>query len=165
MSKQHLKVAADTVVTIDYTLTLDDGEVYDSSAETGPLEYLHGHEQLIPGLEAALEGMQVGESKQVVVTPDLGYGEFDPEAVELVPYDAIPAEIDLELGMTVELYDEESDQEIEATVAEIGDDGVVLDMNHPLAGETLHFSVKVVGVRAAFAEELAHGHVHGEEHD
>jgi len=165
MSKQHLKVAADTVVTIDYTLTLDDGEVYDSSAETGPLEYLHGHEQLIPGLEAALEGMQVGESKQVVVTPDLGYGEFDPEAVELVPYDAIPAEIDLELGMTVELYDEESDQEIEATVAEIGDDGVVLDMNHPLAGETLHFSVKVVGVRAASAEELAHGHVHGEEHD
>ena len=165
MSKQHLKVAADTVVTIDYTLTLDDGEVYDSSAETGPLEYLHGHEQLIPGLEAALEGMQVGESKQVVVTPDLGYGEFDPEAVELVPYDAIPAEIDLELGMTVELYDEESDQEIEATVAEIGVDGVVLDMNHPLAGETLHFSVKVVGVRAASAEELAHGHVHGEEHD
>lgn len=165
MNKQQLVVADDTVVQIDYTLTLVDGEVYDSSAESGPLEYLHGHEQLIPGLEAALAGMRAGESKEVVVTPDVGYGEYDPEAVELVPYDAIPSEMDLEVGMTIDLYDEENEQEIEAQVAEIGDDGVVLDLNHPLAGETLHFSVKVIGVRDATAEEIAHGHAHGEDDD
>lgn len=163
MNKAQLVVADDTVVQIDYTLTLVDGEVYDSSAESGPLEYLHGHEQLVPGLEAALAGMRAGESKEVVVTPDVGYGEYDPEAVELVPYDAIPADLPLEVGMTVDLYDEEADQEIEAQVTEIGEDGVVLDLNHPLAGETLHFSVKVLGVRNATADEIAHGHVHGED--
>ena len=165
MSKHQLVVANDTVVKIDYTLSLDDGEVYDSSAETGPLEYLHGYDQLIPGLEAALEGMRVGDIKDVVVTPDLGYGEYDPDAVELVPHDAVPADMDLEPGMSVDLYDEESDQEIEAFVAEVTADGVLLDMNHPLAGETLHFSVKILGVRNASAEEVAHGHVHEDEHD
>ncbi len=161
----RVAVADDKVVEIEYTLSLDDGEVYDSSAETGPLEYLHGHDQLIPGLEAALAGMHVGETKDVVVTPDVGYGEYDPEAVELVPLDAIPADMDLEPGMSVDLYDEESDQEIEAFVAEVNAEGVLLDMNHPLAGETLHFNVKVLSVRDASAEELAHGHVHGEAYD
>jgi FKBP-type peptidyl-prolyl cis-trans isomerase SlyD len=158
-------VADDKVVEIDYTLSLDDGEVYDSSAETGPLEYLHGHDQLIPGLEAALAGMQVGETKDVVVTPDVGYGEYDPDAVELVPLDALPADMDLEPGMSVDLYDEESDQEIEAFVAEVNAEGVLLDMNHPLAGETLHFNVKVLSVRNASPEEIVHGHVHGEAYD
>ena len=165
MSKHQLVVANDTVVKIDYTLSLDDGEVYDSSTETGPLEYLHGYDQLIPGLEAALEGMRVGDIKDVVVTPDLGYGEYDPDAVELVPHDAVPADMELEPGMSVDLYDEESDQEIEAFVAEVSADGVLLDMNHPLAGETLHFSVKILGIRNASAEEIAHGHVHGDDDD
>ena len=165
MSKHQLVVANDTVVKIDYTLSLDDGEVYDSSTETGPLEYLHGYDQLIPGLEAALEGMRVGDIKDVVVTPDLGYGEYDPDAVELVPHDAVPADMELEPGMSVDLYDEESDQEIEAFVAEVSADGVLLDMNHPLAGETLHFSVKILGIRNASAEEVAHGHVHEDELD
>ena len=165
MSNQNRVVANDHVVLIEYTLTLDDGELYDSSAETGPLEYLHGHDQIIAGLEAALEGMQVGEKKSVVVTPEFGYGEYDPEAVELVPHDTLPADMELELGMAVGLYDEENDQEIEAFVVEIGADGILLDMNHPLAGETLHFEVEVLGVRGATAEEIAHGHAHGDEQD
>ena len=82
-----------------------------------------------------------------------------------MPLDAIPADMDLEPGMSVDLYDEESDQEIEAFVAEVNAEGVLLDMNHPLAGETLHFNVKVLSVRDASAEELAHGHVHGEAYD
>lgn len=162
---QTTTVADDTVVMIEYTLTLDDGEIYDSSVETGPLEYLHGHGQLIAGLEAALMGMRRGDSKDVVVTPDVGYGEYDPEAVEFVPNDALPDDLELEPGMSLDLYDEESDQEIEAFVAEIRPEGVLLDMNHPLAGETLHFTVKVLEVRSATEEEIAHGHVHGEGHD
>lgn len=165
MNMQPTTVADDTVVMIEYTLTLDDGEIYDSSVETGPLEYLHGHGQLIAGLEAALMGMRRGDSKAVVVTPDVGYGEYDPEAVEFVPNDALPDDLELEPGMSLDLYDEESDQEIEAFVAEIRPEGVLLDMNHPLAGETLHFTVKVLEVRNATEEEIAHGHVHGEGHE
>lgn len=165
MSNSNRVVADDRVVQIEYTLTLDDGEVYDSSAETGPLDYLHGYGQIIAGLEAALTGMQVGETKDVVVTPEYGYGEYDPEAVELAPLDAFPDDMEIEVGMPVELFDEEIDQEIEAYVAEIGADGILLDMNHPLAGETLHFHVKVLTVRPASAEEIAHGHAHGDEHD
>ena len=165
MSNSNRVVADDRIVQIEYTLTLDDGEVYDSSAETGPLDYLHGYGQIIAGLEAALTGMQVGEIKDIVVTPEYGYGEYDPEAVELAPLDAFPDDMEIEVGMPVELFDEEIDQEIEAYVAEIGADGILLDMNHPLAGETLHFHVKVLAVRPASVEEIAHGHAHGDDHD
>lgn len=165
MSNQQRTVGKDSVVLIEYTLTLDDGEVYDSSSETGPLQYLHGHDQLIAGLEAALEGMAVGATKSVVVTPEYGYGEYDPEAVELAPLDTLPADMELEPGMAVGLYDEETGEEIEAFVTEIRSDGVLLDMNHPLAGETLHFQVEVLGVRPATPEEIAHGHAHGDEDD
>lgn len=162
MNKSNLVVADDMVVRLDYTLTLSDGEVYDSSEDAGPLEYLQGHGQIIPGLEEALAGMHVGDEKEVVVTPEYGYGEYDPEAMQTLPRDMFPAEMELEEGMTIDLYDEEADEEIEAVVAEIDDDSIVVDFNHPLAGETLTFHVKIVGVRQATREEIEHGHVHGD---
>jgi FKBP-type peptidyl-prolyl cis-trans isomerase SlyD len=164
MKNENLVVADDMVVRLDYTLTLADGEVFDSSEDAGPLEYLQGHGQIIPGLEAALAGMKVGDSRQVVVTPEYGYGEYDADSMQELPRDLFPAEMELEEGMMVDLYDEEADEEIEAVVAEVNDDVIVVDFNHPLAGETLTFDVKILGIRPATAEEIAHGHAHGEGH-
>ena len=161
MNNKNLIVADDMVVRLDYTLTLADGEEFDSSTDTGPLEYLHGQGQIVAGLEEALYGMGVGDEKAVVVTPDFAYGEYDPEAVQMLPRDVFPPDMPLEPGMTIDLYDEETDEEIEATIAEVQRDNVMIDFNHPLAGETLHFQVKVLALRPALPEEIEHGHVHG----
>ena len=164
MTNQNLVVADDMVVQLDYTLTLANGEIYDSSDETGPLEYIQGQGHIISGLEEALYGMAVGEEKDVVVTPDLGYGEYDPEAVQTLPLDVFPPDMELEPGMAIDLYDEDTDEEVEAYVSEVDEDSVVVDFNHPLAGETLNFHVKVVDVRPATDSELDHGHVHSDGH-
>jgi FKBP-type peptidyl-prolyl cis-trans isomerase SlyD len=160
MTKQSLVVADNMVVQLDYTLTLSDGELYDSSADSGPLEYLQGHGQLISGLEEALYDMAVGDEKDVVVTPDIAYGEYDPDAVQSIPRDVFPQDMALEPGMAIDLYDEDADEELEATIEDVDDAAVVVNFNHPLAGETLNFHVRIAGIRAATAEELEHGHAH-----
>ncbi|HXF60944.1 MAG TPA: peptidylprolyl isomerase, partial [Caldilineaceae bacterium] len=148
-----------------YTLRVDD-DLVESTEEDGPIAFLQGYEEIIPGLEQAIYGMEVGQEKDVVIEPEDGYGEYDPEAVEEVPLDIFPEELDLSLGMPVELYDEDADETVDGYIAEIRTDKVLVDLNHPLAGETLHFHVKVVGVRPATEEELAHGHAHVDgEHD
>ncbi len=165
MTEQNLVVAKDMVVQLDYTLALSNGEIYDSSDENGPLEFVQGQGQIIPGLEEALYGMAVGESKDVVATPDVAYGEYDPEALQPLPRDMFPAEMDLEPGMAIDLYDEDADEEVEAFIAEVDEETVVVNFNHPLAGETLNFHVQIAGLRAATAEELEHGHVHSDLYD
>lgn len=152
------------VVSLEYVLRLDDQNVVDTSAGSDPLEFLQGHGQIIPGLERALQGMSVGEEKDVVVAPSEGYGERDSNAFQLIPLDAFPSDVTLEPGMGLELLDS-SGQPLLAFVAELRADGVMLDFNHPLAGETLHFNVKVVALRSATVEELSHGHVHGPGHN
>jgi len=164
MTKQSLVVADDLVVRLDYTLTLSDGEIYDSSEDSGPLEYLQGHGQLIPGLEQALYDMAVDEEKDVVVTPDVGYGEYDTDAVQELPLDMFPPNMELEEGMSIDLYDEDADEEIEAIIEKVSDDSVTVNFNHPLAGETLNFHVRIVGIRPATPEELDHGHAHVDGH-
>ncbi|MCL7451882.1 MAG: peptidylprolyl isomerase [Anaerolineae bacterium] len=144
---------------IDYTLRLEDGQVIDSSEERDPLEFLQGHGQIVPGLEQAIYGMAIGDKKEVVVEPEAGYGEVDPDAYQRFPREAFPSEMELEPGMGLELVDG-SGQPFLAVVAEVGPENVLLDFNHPLAGETLHFDVQVVSLRAANSEELAHGHAH-----
>ena len=157
------KVQDGYVVSLEYTLTID-GEEIDSSIGGEPLEFLQGAGNIIPGLEKALYGMTVGQSKTVVVSPEEGYGEFDEEAMITVPRSEFPKEIPLELGLELEMNDEDGNP-MSAFVAEIGKDEVTLDLNHPLAGDELHFDVKIVGLRPATDEELEHGHVHGEEDD
>lgn len=164
MNGKNLVVADDTVVRIEYTLTLGDGEVVDSSEEDGPIEFLQGAGEIIPGLEAALYGMTVGEQKKVVITPDLAYGEYDPDDFQLVPLDAFTEEAELEPGMPLEFIDEEGGEPIEGFISEVRPDGIVVDFNHWLAGETLYFDVKVVGIRPALPEEIEHGHAHGDGH-
>jgi len=164
MTHSNLSIADGVVVSFDYTLRLADGEIIDSSDEFGPLVILQGYDEIIPGLGNALYGMSVGDEKDVIVEPAAGYGDRDDTAYEVVSLDLFPPDVELELGMELDLYDQETEQEFLAWVDEINDENVVLDLNHPLAGETLDFHVKVVGLRMATEDELAHGHVHGENH-
>jgi len=152
------QVADDLVVTIDYTLTVD-GEVVDSSEEEGPLDYLHGHGNIIFGLEKEMTGMQVGESKTVLVEPEEGYGEVDPEAFFDLPREEFPDDVPLELGIELEITDDDGDMMF-AKIIEVGEENVRLDTNHPLAGKTLEFKVTVTGLRKATSEEIEHGHAH-----
>ena len=159
MSEQ-LKIKDDVVVSLAYTLRLDDGEIVDSSKGDAPLQYLHGHGQIIPGLEKALAGLTVGDSKKVEVPAEEAYGEVTMEAFEIVPRSIFPADMDLGAGMALSLRDAETNEPFEASIAEIRENEVMLDFNHPLAGETLHFDVQIPALRSATKEELAHGHAH-----
>ncbi|MCE9666593.1 peptidylprolyl isomerase [Myxococcus stipitatus] len=154
-----MRVGKDSIVSLDYRLHLGDGQVIDQSAPGQPLAYLHGHRQIVPGLEGALEGMNKGESKQVVVQPGQGYGEHDPEGVRTVPRSMLPPGFTPQAGQTLMAQTDQGD--ISLRIREVRGDDIVIDLNHPLAGKTLHFDVTVQDVRAASSEELSHGHVHG----
>jgi FKBP-type peptidyl-prolyl cis-trans isomerase SlyD len=154
-------VTDDVVVSINYSLTVD-GEVVDSTEGDEPLQFLQGHQNIIPGLERELSGMRVGDSKQVVVTPAEAYGEVDPENIVDVPRSEFPSEIPLEPGTELEVKNADNEV-LSATIAEINSDTVKLDFNHPLAGKQLTFDVTIVDLRQATEEELAHGHVHYED--
>jgi FKBP-type peptidyl-prolyl cis-trans isomerase SlyD len=159
-----LTVTDGLVVSLEYTLRLDDGEVIDASEEE-PLEFLQGHNQIIPGLERALAGMKVGESKEVIVAAVDAYGEDDEDAYQRVERDIFPPDMELEEGMQLRMREAQSGEPVDVIIAEVDDDSVLLDFNHPLAGEELHFQVKVVGLRPATPDELAHGHAHtGDDH-
>jgi FKBP-type peptidyl-prolyl cis-trans isomerase SlyD len=147
------------VVSLAYTLRLANGEIVDYSEAGEPLEYLHGAGNIIPGLETALGGLGVGAAKDVAIDPEDGYGAYDPEDVQTVPLTMIPRDVKLELGMELVVSDEQGNF-MEAFVREIGPQHVVLDFNHPLAGQKLFFSVEVVDVREATPEEIEHGHPH-----
>ncbi|MDZ7379974.1 MAG: peptidylprolyl isomerase [candidate division KSB1 bacterium] len=138
-------------VSLEYTLTLDDKSVVESNVGAAPLTYTHGTKQLIPGLEKALEGMTIGETKQVTVAPAEGYGETDPQAVQEVQKQLLPPEA-LKVGTRLQGRTP-SGRTVFPLVAEIKEDTVVLDFNHPLAGKTLHFDVKVVDIQQGKAEE------------
>lgn len=157
------QIGDDTVVTLEYILSVN-GEVVDTSEGGRPIQFIQGQQQIIKGLEDELYGMSVGESKDVVVEPEAGYGEIDPENFAEIPRDQFPTEIPLEPGVELELKDEDGEI-IDARIIDVQDDIVRLDFNHPLAGERLHFHVKVVGLRRATPDEIDHGHVHeGHEH-
>lgn len=164
MSATQRTVEDDTVVSLDYKLLLDSGEEIDSSSEDEPLQFIQGQEQIIPGLENALYGMVVGEEKKVTISPEDGYGDYESENFVMMPRDSFPPDMALVVGERLFVRDSESDQEYPAYIAEVGDESVKLDFNHPLAGETLHFEVKITAIRDATNEELEHGHVHGPGH-
>jgi FKBP-type peptidyl-prolyl cis-trans isomerase SlyD len=163
MSNTNATVADGMVVSLEYTLRLDDGQVIDSTEDHPALEFLQGVGQIIPGLEQELYGMSIGDGKKVTVTPEDGYGVKNPEAVQTVPKNVFPNDMELTPGQGLHLRDEQNNV-FTAYVVDIQPDAVVLDMNHPLAGQTLNFDVKVAGLRQATPEELDHGHVHGEGH-
>lgn len=154
-------VSDDVVVSIEYTLTVD-GEVMDSTEGDEPLQFLQGHQNIIPGLERELAGMKIGENKTVTVPPGEAYGDVEPENIVDVPRTEFPTEIPLEVGTELEVKNADGEV-LSATIAEVNTDSVKLDFNHPLAGKQLVFDVTIVDLRAATEEELAHGHVHYED--
>lgn len=157
-----MNITENKVVLIHYTLTDNSGEVLDSSEENEPLAYIQGIGNLIIGLEEALEGKAAGDKVKVSVAPDKGYGERSEDLVHIVPLSGFISgddEDQLVEGMQVKV--ETNDGISIADVVKIDGDEVTLDLNHPLAGETLHFDVEIVDVRDATKQELEHGHVHG----
>ncbi|MDQ7028312.1 MAG: peptidylprolyl isomerase [Ardenticatenia bacterium] len=159
MSTEQQVVRQGKVVTIDYQLRLDSGEVVDTTEGREPLEYLQGGGEIIPALEEAIEGMAVGDHKQVVLEAQDAFGEYDPRGRLTIPRAQFPP--DLELIPNTELYLRDTEgHPIPAYIVSVTEENVVLDLNHPLAGERLTFDVTVQHVRDATPEELAHGHVH-----
>jgi len=151
------EIEDDVVVTLHYTLRDPSGELLDQSDADDPLLYLHGHENIVPGLEDALAGRAVGEKLDAVIPPEQGYGPKSGES-ERVPRSAMPP--DVEIGMELLAEDEEGDVSPFWIVGIEGDE-VLVTQDHPLAGVTLHFSVEVIAMRPATKEELEHGHPHG----
>lgn len=151
-------IAKDQVVSFHYTLTDDQGNILDQS-QGEPLVYLHGAHNIIPGLERALEGKTTGDQIKVTVEPGEGYGEYQAELVQEVPRERFQGVDQIEPGMQ---FQAQTDDGISVVVVKSVDDKVVVvDGNHPMAGQTLNFDVTITDVRAATAEELAHGHAHG----
>ena len=156
------QIEKNKVVSIHYTGTLEDGTVFDSSEGREPLEFIFGIGQIIPGLEEGLEGLKVGDKKKVEnITPDKAYGPKLDEAMQEVPKSQLPEDLDVQVGM--QLAAQGPQGPIPVVIAEVKEESVVVDFNHPLAGKTLTFEVEVTALRDADASELDHGHVHGED--
>ncbi len=154
-----MKIAKNNVVLMHYKLTNAEGQLLDQS-DSDPFAYLHGHGQIVPGLENQLEGKAKGDQFSVVVKPAEAYGEYTEELVVTVEKAQLAEIPNLTVGMEVQ---GESPEGVSIfTIVEIKDDKVTLDGNHPLAGETLTFDFNVVSIREATEEELTHGHAHGE---
>lgn len=154
-----MTIAKDKVVSIDYTLTGDQGNVIDTSQGKEPLAYLHGAGNIIPGLETALEGKNQGDQVKVSIAPDDAYGPKDDRLIQQVPRTAFQGVEQVQAGMQFQANTQQGPRLI--TVVDVQGDQVTIDANHPLAGQTLHFDVNVVGIREATDDEKTHGHAHG----
>lgn len=151
-------VAEGTVVSLEYTLTVDN-EVIDQSGGK-PLEYLQGYHNIIPGLERALTGMGMGESRDVIVAPVDAYGEYDPEAVYELPKSQFPPSFNLKVGAQLRVRADDG-HVLNAHVTRIDGETVKIDLNHPLAGKTLFFRATIARIRPATEDELAAGRLGG----
>lgn len=153
-----MTAAQNTVVSIQYILKVE-GEVVDE----GQLAYLHGHGNIVSGLEEALEGLPVGAQISVEVPPAKGYGDYDPEGLVVVERDAFPADVEVVPGAQFYAENEEGEP-LPIIVLDVNGDEVTVDSNHPLAGQTLHFDAEITRIRWATDVEIEHGHAH-EGHD
>jgi FKBP-type peptidyl-prolyl cis-trans isomerase SlyD len=153
-----VQIEKNNVATINYRLSDEHGKLIDESTGDDPVVYLHGVGNLVPGLERALEGKTKGDSVSVVVTPEDGFGQRDETLIQDVPRDRFEGDA-VEIGMQFQARTPGGVRVFR--VVDVKDDSVRVDGNHELAGETLHFDVKIVDVRAASAEEIQHGHAHG----
>jgi FKBP-type peptidyl-prolyl cis-trans isomerase SlyD len=163
-----MKIEKNVVASLAYQLKVEDGAVVDQSSVEAPLDYLHGNDNLITGLEKELEGKTVGDKFTVTIAPEDAYGEYNDALVQRVPAEVFQGVDELEVGMR---FIADTDQgQLPVEITEVDGDEVVVDGNHMLAGQTLTFDVEVVAIREATAEEIQHGHVHhagghGHDHD
>ena len=154
-----LTIQKNSVVSIDYTLKNNEGTVIDTSSGRSPLTYMHGSGALIPGMENALEGKSEGDDFSISIEPTEAYGDHDKNLLHKVDRKELAHLPNLEIGMEIEVLADNDPMVM--TIVEISDEDVVLDGNHPLAGQTLNFNIQVRNVREASDEEISHGHVHG----
>lgn len=152
------KIAKDLVVSLAYQVRTEEGELVDEAEVNAPMDYLHGHGFLIPGLESALEGREIGNKFDLHVLSDQAYGPYDEDLVQRVPKEVFTDVDELQVGMRF-LADTDQGQ-LPVEITEVEDTHVIVDGNHLLAGLNLNFQVEVLAIRAALAEELEHGHVH-----
>lgn len=153
-----MSISKNKVVAIDYHLTGNNGDVIDSTRGEEPLLYLHGVGNIIEGLEKALEGKQSGDEISVTVGPEEAYGHRSDELIQSFHRDDFEDPDSIEVGMQFQLPEEEGGQIF--TVADLNGDEVLIDANHPLAGQTLNFEVVVGEIRDATPEEIEHEHAH-----
>ena len=150
-----MQISENSVVSFDYTLTDDAGQVIDTSEGREPLVYLHGHSNIIPGLEKAMEGQQAGEEMTVQVAPEDGYGPYRDELIQDVPKSAFAGVDKVEPGMSFRA--ESNAGPMTVTVREVGEETVTVDGNHALAGKVLNFQVAIKSVREATEQEIDQG--------
>ncbi|NVK43383.1 MAG: peptidylprolyl isomerase [Oceanospirillaceae bacterium] len=153
-----MKVEANKVVSFHFRLFDEDGDLIDDTRDGAPLPYLHGHANIIAGLEQAMAGHEAGETLRVKVQPQLGYGLYDEDKVRTLEHSFFEPLGGAEVGMSCQLEDDEGNLEL-AQVIEVSDEGVTVDGNHPYAGRTLDFEIEIVEVRDATDEELAQGRI------
>ncbi len=158
IKNQNPTIQDDVVVSLEYTLHVE-GEIVDSTGEDEHIQFIQGHGQIVPGLESQIYGMSSGEGKEVTVPPEEAYGVLDEDALGTVPRDEFPPDMPLEKGVALQLRDEDGEV-FDAYVESVDKKSVEINLNHPLAGKELHFSVKVLDLRPATEDEIAHGHVH-----
>lgn len=160
-------ITNDKVVSLSYMLKVN-GEIVDNAVSEHPLVFLYGHGQLLPLFEEKIKGLKEGELFEFMIPCEEGYGQVNENAVVDLPKDIfkvdgeVPSDL-LEIGHTLPMRDNEGNA-LNGTIVEIRDETVVMDFNHPLAGQDLHFNGKIESVRDASAEELTHGHIHQDDH-
>lgn len=154
-----MTIQKNSVVTINYTLRDETGGLIESSEGQEPLTYLHGQGNVIPGLEASLEGKSAGESFKISIPPEDAYGVWEDGNVLNIPKGQFSGVEDIKPGMQFSVHSNEGEQIV--TVTKVEEETVTVDANHPLAGKTLNFDVTVIGIRDATKDELDHGHAHG----
>lgn len=156
-----LMIGQNSVVSMHYTLKNDDGDVLDSSEGKAPMVYLHGANNLIPGLEVELTGKSEGATFSASIPPDQAYGEYNEDFTQVLSRDIFEGVDSIEVGMSFIAQGDNGEQR-QVRVSHIDGDDITIDANHPLAGLTLHFDVEVVDVREATPQEIEHGHVHAD---
>jgi FKBP-type peptidyl-prolyl cis-trans isomerase SlyD len=159
MTTESMTIGDDSVVSFHYTLRDDTGAFNESSEQGSPVVYMHGRNNIVPGLEKQLTGRKNGDKLTATVAPEEGYGQRNENAVQRVPLKHLATRGPISVGQMVVVNTREGGRQ--ARVVKVGHFNVDLDLNHPLAGRTLTFDIEIVEVRAATEQELAHGHAHG----
>lgn len=154
-----MNISKDCVVQLHYSLFDEQDNLIESTKSGDALAYLHGHNNMIPGFEKALEGKAAGEHVSITLTPEQAYGARRADAIQRVPVKHLSGAKVWKKGMTAVVHTEQGPRQV--TVEKVGRFMVDVDTNHPLAGKTIRFEVDIQDIRAATAEELAHGHAHG----
>lgn len=154
-----MNISKDKVVQFHYSLSDADKSIEETTRDGLPMAYLHGHQNMINGLERAMEGKTVGDHFEVTLQPQEAYGDFLPNAEQRIPVKHLQGAKKWRPGMVGTVQTEQGQRQV--TVVKVGKFMVTVDNNHPLAGKVLSFSIDIVDIREATAEEVAHGHAHG----